>query len=208
MTKQKSPKPPTKRTRTGRARDNASEQQRRNALARSRGFASRAEERKYGRHVARVADIERLPLAAQRHRESSLRVLSLMRADPTLSLRRAAEMEDTTTEAVVWFSEGTIAKSKGPWRVARADRLMRPMFTYSNGEIAEVIVRGSRKATELSRYHHAVRLYLNEGDDSKLASFAGKSVAGRRYETDLDTLDEMTRRGQLGIEDIYSLVAI
>ena len=198
----KSPK-----ARSIRARDNASEQQRRNELARGRGFRSRSEERKHDRRVSTAGDLTRLPPAAQLQRERSLRVIASMRENRRLSLAEAAEREGTTPEAVVWFGEGSVNKSNGRWRVSEADRLLRQMYVYSDGQIVDVSVRGSRKASELARYHNAVRLFREEGDDTALQYFEGKSVAGHVYETDLDTLEEMARRGVLSIEDVYSLVA-
>jgi hypothetical protein len=191
-----------------RSRDNASEQQRRNELARRRGFRSRSEERKYSRHVATAGDLNQLPLSAQLQRERSLRVIASMRENRTLSLPEAARREGTTPEAVVWFGEGSVTKVRGRWRASDADRLLRQMYVYSNGQIVEVSVRGSRKASELARYFNAVRLFREEGDDAALQDFEGRSVTGHVYETDLDILEEMARRDVLSIEDVYSLVAI
>lgn len=197
----------SRQARSVRSRDNASEQQRRNELARRRGFRSRSEERKYSRHIATTGDLHELPITAQLQRERSLRVIASMRENPKLTLTEAAKREGTTPEAVVWFGERSVTKSQGRWRVSVADRLLRQMYVYSDGQIVDVSVRGSRKASELARYFNAVRLFREEGDDTALQYFEGRSVAGHVYETDLDTLEEMARRDVLSIEDVYSLVA-
>ena len=86
------------------------------------------------------------------------------------------------------------------------DRLHRAMYIFSGGEIVPVTVRGSRKASEVSAYHHAVRYYLDTGLTDRLRPFVGKTVDGVEYDTDPDVLDEIARRGQLSIESIYQLV--
>jgi len=197
----------SQQARSARARDNAAEQRRRNELARRRGFQSRAEERKYGRHMATTSDLNRLPVAAQLQRERSLRVIASMRHDRRLSLSEAARREGTTPEAVAWFGEGSVTKANGRWRVSDADRLLRTMFIYSDGQVVDVDVRGSRKASEIGQYFNAIRRFYYKGDDTALQYFEGRSVAGHVYETNLDALEEMARRNVLSIEDIYSLVA-
>ena len=148
-----------------------------------------------------------MPNEVRARRDVALRTLSSMRAEPHLSLSAAAKREGTTPEVVRWFVGDTITKNRGRWRVQPADRLLRSMYVYSDGEIVSVSVRGSRKATELAHYHQAVRHFLNTGDGSSLAVFEGRKVAGRIYETDLDALEEMARRRQLDIESIYQVVA-
>jgi hypothetical protein len=207
MTSRKSPKnsPPN---RNHRSRAYRAEQQRRNELARARGFRSRAEERRFGHHVRNLEELDAFPAAAQEHRAAALRTLSFMRDDPKLSLAAAAKQNGTTPEAVRWFAGDALTKKGGRWQVSAADRLFRPMFVYSEGQMVGVSVRGSRKASELARYHGAVRHYLETGDARKLRTFSDKSVGGSPYETNLDTLDDMALRGQLDIDSIYQLVAV
>jgi hypothetical protein len=54
----------------------------------------------------------------------------------------------------------------------------------------------------VGQHWNAVRTYLNTGDDSRLRQFEGETVAVR-LETDLDTIDELARRGELDFPDIY-----
>jgi hypothetical protein len=115
-------------------------------------------------------------------------------------------MADTTPESVAWHAREGVQRQGRGWVVRPADRLYRPMRVYSGGAIVPVDVRGSRKASEVAAYHLAVHHYLSQGDDSRLRAFAGKTVAGVEYETDLDILNEMVRRGEIGVESIYRLV--
>jgi hypothetical protein len=130
-----------------------------------------------------------------------------MRSDPGLSLSRAAANEGTTPRAVHRYAGDALERNGGRWHATHGDRLYRPMVVYSGGAIVDVDVRGSRKASELSAYHSAVRHYLDTGDEEPLKRFQGKSVGGFVYETDPDVLDEMARRRQLDTESIYRLVA-
>ncbi len=130
-----------------------------------------------------------------------------MRENPKLTIDAAARLEGTTPEAMTWHVGEGLKKDSGRWRATKGDRLLRTMYVNSDGRIVQVDVRGSRKASEISRYHVAVRWFLDTGDESLLVAFAGLRVGGVEYETDLDVLEEMARRGQLDIESIYEAVA-
>ena len=190
-----------------RKRDYRAEEARRNQLARARGFRSRAEERKFTGRIRNREELYNLPLQAQQQRTRSLRAISAMRENPRLTIEEAAALEGTTPEAMKWHVDQALTKKGGKWQAAKADRLLRPMFVNSGGQVVAVDVRGSRKASELSRYHSAVRRYLATGDESQLIDFEGKKVAGVPYETSPAALEEMARRNQLDIESIYQAVA-
>jgi len=132
-------------------------------------------------------------------------VLSAVRSEPGLGLEQAARRFGTTPESVVWWAPGVVAKSKDTWTVRPADRLYRAMRIHSGRMTIDIDVRGSRKASLLAAHHDAVRHYLATGDIEALDPFIGKSVGGHRLETNVDTLDEMARRGSLDIETIYQL---
>lgn len=110
-------------------------------------------------------------------------------------------------EAMHWYGAEALERSGQNWAARQGDRIYRPMNVYSQGEIVPIEVRGSRKASDVARYHVAVRRYLETGDDTDLRWFSGKSVAGVPYETDGAVLEEMARRNYLDIESIYQLVA-
>ena len=188
-------------------RNYKAEEIRRNQLARARGFRSRAEERKFTGPIRNVADLLGLPTEAQEQRARSLRALSAMREDPSLSIEAAARLEGTSVDAMTWHVAKALKREGGRWKPTKGDRLLRAMSVNSEGRVVNVNVRGSRKASEISRYHVAVRWFLDTGDESLLQAFTSKKVAGVVYETDPEVLEDMARRGQLDIESIYQAVA-
>jgi hypothetical protein len=113
----------------------AGESDRRNSLARGRGFRNRAEERKYRRSIRNRSDLDELPKPAREQRRRALAAVSLMREDPSLSLSQAASAEGTTPDAVRWYTREALDNRGGQWRATGSDRLYRPMFVYSGGAI-------------------------------------------------------------------------
>jgi hypothetical protein len=81
----------------------------------------------------------------------------------------------------------------------------RPMKVYSGGRVIVVDVSNSIDASNIGRYHAAVRHYLHTGDGSHLVPFEGWSVNGIEVDTDLDVLDEMARQGVFDFDSIYVL---
>ena len=189
-----------------RQRDYRSEEQRRNELARARGFRTRAEERRFDRHIKNRRDFEALPTDAREQRDLALKTVSLLRNEPGISLEAAAARSGTNPDAVLWWAGDALSRENNRWKVRQADRIYRAMRVHSDGRTIEVDVRGSRKASLLAAHHDAVHHYLETGDTEPLDRFIGRSVAGRRLETDPDVLDEMARRHGLDIESIYQLV--
>ena len=176
-------------------------------MARDRGFRSRAEERRYSRHIRNRSDLDQLPEAAQGQRMLALKTVSFMRESPGLGLTDAASMAGTNPEAVVWHAGEALHHERGSWRPTSGDRLYRAMWVHSNGETVTIDVRGSHKASEVGAYHAAVRYFVETGDETALLPFSGKTVAGIPYETELSVLEEMGRRGQLNFDSIYQLVS-
>ena len=79
-------------------RNYRAEENRRNQLARARGFRSRAEERKFNGPIRNVTDLLSLPNKAQQERARSLRALSAMRENPLLTIDDAARLEGTSVD--------------------------------------------------------------------------------------------------------------
>ncbi len=188
---------------TARARDHAAEYQRARQRAIELGFESPRERRRAPRTIRSRRDIESLPPRAVEVREAALRAVSIMRQDK-LDLATAARLAGTTPTAVDFYA-GRAFDDAG--RLKAADRMLRPMRIYSDGESVVVDVRGSRVASTIGEYHNAVRAYLNQGDVTGLARFEGQRVAGRPLETDPDVIDEMARRGTFRFDAIYVMVA-
>jgi hypothetical protein len=150
----------------------------------------------------------RLRKRERQTRGRALEAVSYMRRD-RLSLRAAARKAGTTPGTVKRYA-GTELKQdrrRGRYTITGGDRLYRPMRVLTNVGIVEVGVSGSRQASLIGAYWNAVDHYLRSGDDSTLRGFAGRSVAGVEFETDLTVIDELASRGELEFESIYELAA-
>ncbi len=182
-----------------------SERQYRNALARQKGFRSWREQQRAPRDIRSARQWAALRPAAKAARDRALGALSLMRREG-LSLTRAAAQTGTTSDTVQRYV-GSILTRRSDGRIAptRGDRLYRRMRLLTPEGVVDVGIRGSRTASRVGDYWNAVHQYLATGDDAPLRPFAGKRVAGRAFETDLDALDRWARRGELDFEDIYAM---
>jgi hypothetical protein len=179
---------------------------RRNALARARGFASYAQQRRFSPDISSRSELAKLPPAARQAREAALDAVALARRTG-FDVAEAADREGVPVEAVRWWAgEDVVSRKGGRWSAAPADRLFRPMYVYSAGRVTPVDVRGSRVASDIGRYHAAIQHYLHTGDASRLAKFKGRRVGGLELEADLDVIDELARRGEFSFESIYRLV--
>ncbi len=178
---------------------------RRNELARQRGFSSYAQQRKFSATVRNRTQLAALPPDAREARQQALDVLAVARRDG-IDLGEAARRQHVSVQATVWWLGDAAHKSGGRWRPSGGDRMFRAMFFYSAGRKAPVDVRGAKAASDIGRYHAAVRSYVHNNDPSGLAAFTGKSVGGMEFETDLDVLDELGRRGEFDFDSIYRMV--
>jgi len=178
---------------------------RRNELARQKGFVSYSQQRRFGREVDNGTALEALPPAAREVRQAALDALALARRE-RIDVGAAAERQGVAVEAVRWWTGDAATKVSGRWRPASADRLYRPMYVYSGGNMVPVDVRGSKVASKIGAYHSAVQHYLRTGDSTRLGRFSGARVGGVELETDLDVLDELGRRGEFDFESIYRMV--
>jgi hypothetical protein len=80
------------------------------------------------------------------------------------------------------------------------------MVVFGQGGVERAVgVLGSRAASLVGEHWSAVGHFLSTGDESRLISLRGKSVAGIALETDPDAIMEWDHRGELEIEDIYEL---
>lgn len=179
---------------------------RRNQLARERGFRNYAEQRRHDRNITNQIKLSDLPAKAQQQRHVALDALATARREG-VSLEQASRREGITPQAVAWWTGDAVTRSGGTWQVTGADRLLRPMYIYSDGQRVHTTVRGSRIASDIGRYHSAVGHYLNTGDDSRLRRFRGVTIQGVELETDPDVIDDLARRGVFEFESIYRMVS-
>jgi hypothetical protein len=180
---------------------------RRNELARARGFSSYSQQRKFSATVRNRTDLAALPPDAREVRQQAHDVLAVARRDG-IDLGEAARRQHVSLPGVVWWLGDAASKSGGSWQPSSGDRMFRAMFIYSAGRKVPVDVRGHKAASAIGRYHAALRHYVHSDprDASKLAAFTGKTVGGMEFETDVDVLDELERRGEFDFESIYRMV--
>jgi hypothetical protein len=70
--------------------------------------------------------------------------------------------------------------------------------------MAPLTVRGSEKASELSRYLSAVNQFLRRGVTDALKEFEGKKVGDYAYITDTRMLTSLAEAGTQNVETIYA----
>ncbi len=188
-----------------RTRSHITDHQRRNVLARERGFRNYYEMRKLGgaRTVTRQSApvLGSLPPRAVETRRSALEAVSIMRHE-RIPLARAARRAGVEPSAVRFWAGKAFGSTSS---VNPADRLLRELLIVSDGHTMQVDVRGSRQAAVVAAYWNAVSRFLETGDLRLLAKFEGKTVAGHLLETDPDVLEELALTGGLQFEDIYAL---
>ena len=103
-------------------------------------------------------------------------------------------------------------RRNGRWAVKGTERLLRVLQKLTPEGQQQVGISDPRQASILSEYWHAIDLYRDTGDSSKLLLFRGKYVVdadGGRIPllTDLREIDRLGSAGLLSFETIYERVA-
>jgi hypothetical protein len=141
----------------------------------------------------------------------ALTVLSRMRHGE--SLYAAARAEHTTPDAVQRQVGVALRRDqRGRYIATLSDRYMRRMKFLDARGVVIVEPANSREASKLAAYWAAVDHYLRSGDERLLHPFRRKLLRVRGkiqlpFVTDLDTLDQLARAGELSFEDLYELAA-
>jgi hypothetical protein len=107
---------------------------------------------------------------------------------------------------------GAFRKKRGHWIPRPTDRIERWLKTYERGTRREVLVADSRTAALLSRYAHAVGIYLETGDTRPLAKFKGRTYRDakgkvHRFETRAAAIRAATERSEADFEAFADLYA-
>ncbi|MGP8073993.1 MAG: hypothetical protein ACLP74_03065 [Thermoplasmata archaeon] len=140
----------------------------------------------------RRAPISRIPLAdlsrrEQLNRRRALEVVSEARRGKG-SLSKLARARGIAPKTVRRAS-GAFRKQGSRWVPTRTDQVERWLKSYENGFRVEVLIRGSRTATLLSRYANALGRYRETGDPSGLKAFARRTyrdAAGKTHTIETD----------------------
>lgn len=174
-----------------------SERAYRNALARSKGFASWHAQQRATRKVTPKSFGELRPSEKQA-RARALDALSKMRHGATLT--RAAKEAGTTPNTVVRYSGEQLRRERGRMVADKSDRLFRVMNVVTTEGVQELPLRSSRQASLVGEHANAVKKFLLTSDDEPLRKFAGVKVAGFELETRPEVLEELQRTGELEYE--------
>jgi len=157
--------------------------------------------------VRSVADFDGLSPREREANRAAFRALELMRSKG-YSRAAAARKAGIRPETVQRYVGPALERRGRSWVARPADRLLRLMEVLGEGGVEhEVPIRGSRVAALVGAHWSAIGHYLESGDASRLMKLQGKRVAGRVLETDPDAIDAWERRGELQIEEIYSLLS-
>ena len=138
--------------------------------------------------------------------------LTSMRAEG-LTLKEAARKFHLAPSTVLKYGGGGIKKNTaGRYEARASDRMPRALAFLSPRGVREIVVRGSREASKLSKYWIAVEQFLETGDDSLLRRFQGATVTDAFGQsipliTDLDRLEHLGSAGVLSFESIYARIA-
>lgn len=146
-----------------------------------------------------------LGTASKGARNRALHVLARMRRTGQALTPSAREesVDPRTVKKYVgpelkWLKDGSSGST-------RADRQVREMLIPTSRGTTPVSIRGSEQASLLGRYMASVGKYLRTGDSEALEEFEGRSIAGHRLITDLDTLNSIAEAGALELDSIYAL---
>ena len=127
------------------------------------------------------------------------------------SLTAAAARQGTTPRTIKRHAGQAIRRDETRLVVSKHDRVPRTLrFPTERGNVA-LKVSGSRAASQVSGYWHAVDVYLREGDRRLLQPFERLVIRVRgkrhRFITDPRILDRLAHAGQVQFEDIYETTA-
>jgi hypothetical protein len=92
-----------------------------------------------------------------------------------------------------------------PWKARSEDQLRFSMTVLTSRGPLDVVVPNSRERKLLSQYDFALRMFRagEDGADTALRAFEGKTVGGHTLITDIKLLIELEEAGQLDFEGFY-----
>jgi prephenate dehydrogenase len=137
-----------------------------------------------------------------------LDVISAMRRNPHLSLKRAASEWNTTPETVRKYAGSALRHGvNGRFKVTASDRLYRPMQFYTPAGRITIGVTDSRTASKIAQHLNAIKTLVDTGNGEELRRFRGKTIRVQKVEyrfvTDPRVLRRLNDANELGFEDLY-----
>jgi hypothetical protein len=120
---------------------------------------------------------------------------------PVRGVRQAARIIGIPFRKVERYAGSQLFRDrKGRIQVTPADRLPRRMLIPTALGDLPIVVRGSRKASLLSKYRRAILT----GDESELQKFKDKKVAGHELITDIRTIQALLDAGAIDPAEMYA----
>jgi hypothetical protein len=189
-----------------RPRDYGAEYQRRQRLARARGFSGYAQQRRFSPRLRRARDLGRLPEGARAARSDSLHVIAIAR-DRGISIEEAARAEHVPVSVVRWWGGDALAPTRhGRTLPRKGDRLLRvyPVFLDGGDGVEFVEIRGSNAARRAQQIFDVQYRFIegNAGED-ELRGITGQRVAGRLVESDPERLTAIGEADGIDIVEAY-----
>jgi hypothetical protein len=103
-----------------------------------------------------------------------------------------------------WFPDALVHDATGRWRATPADTATRLRPLAVDGEVTFVPVKGSAAADRVSDWFDVQWRYVtNRATAAEVEALPNVTVAGRRLERDPGVLEELARRGDFDLDDIY-----
>jgi hypothetical protein len=127
-----------------------------------------------------------------------------------VSLRRAAAEYGIDPRTVERYAGSALRRRKnGRYAAKASDTLLRRLVVPVHGGQVEVVVRGSKVASQIAKRSAAQREFLASGDDTEMRSLAEIPVLDAYgnevpFLTDLDELERLGAAGVLSFESIYA----
>jgi hypothetical protein len=120
-----------------------------------------------------------------------------------ISLSEAARRAGTTPLSVHRYAGDLLTREGSSYRATASDRSYQRMAVLSTEGLVDVDTRGSRVRSMVGRHWNAIGRFAGTGDVRVLEPFRGKRVGGVELASDVDTVEEYLRRGEINVDDIY-----
>jgi hypothetical protein len=135
--------------------------------------------------------------------EKVLAAVSLSRRE-NLEIRLAARVEGTRLSTIRRYAPSALENRKDKYRAKPYDRIPRTLTVIDSKGMRPLSVRSSRSASKIARYLNAVRTFIYKDDESVLAPFRGKKIAGYRFVTNVGRLKQLADAGLLSLDRLYA----
>ena len=164
-----------------------------------------ARERLYVNPVTKIRNRREYDAMSPREREARHRAFDAIHEmrRSGVSLREAARRAGTTPRSVHRYAGDLLVRNGSRYGALPSDRSYQRMAVLSVDGLADVDTRGSAVRSLIARHWNAVGRFAATGDVSVLEPFRGRRVGGVELTTDIATIEEYLRRGEIDVDDIY-----